>query len=46
MDYLNYIKNIFQNSSDLISKKIKDIDIVFLESLCSSDKINELGIEI
>lgn len=46
MDYLNYIKNIFQNSSDLISKKIKDIDIVFLESLCSSDKINEYILKV
>lgn len=46
MDYLNYIKNIFQNSSDLISKKIKDINIVFLESLCSSDKINEYILKV
>lgn len=46
MDYLNYIKHIFQNSSDLISKKIKDIDIVFLESLCSSDKINEYILKV
>lgn len=33
--------NKFNNSSDLISKKINNIDIIYLESLCSSDKINE-----
>ena len=31
----------FQNSSDLIIKTINNTDIIFLESLCSSDKINE-----
>lgn len=35
------IKALFKNSSDLIIKHIKKIDIFFLESLCSSDKINE-----
>lgn len=31
----------FNNSSDLIVKEVNKINIVFLESLCSSDKINE-----
>lgn len=40
------IKNKFNNSSDLIVKKIKNIDIIFLESLCSSDKINEYVLKV
>ena len=34
------IKKQFNNSSDLKYKKIDNINIVYLESLCSSDKIN------
>lgn len=30
----------FNNSSDLVLKEINNVNIVFLESLCSSDKIN------
>lgn len=36
-----YIKKEFNNSSDLIVKKIKNVTIYYLESLCSSDAINE-----
>ncbi len=35
------LKNIFHNSSDLIVKNIKDVKIYYLESLCSSDAIND-----
>lgn len=40
------IEKTFANSTDLIVKKIKDIDIVFLQSLCSSDKINEYVLKV
>ena len=40
-ELLNDIKKEFKDSSDLIIKTINDIDVIFLESLCSSDKINE-----
>ena len=40
-ELLNEIKKEFKDSSDLIIKTIKGIDVIFLESLCSSDKINE-----
>lgn len=35
------LKKDFNNTSDLLSKKIDDLEIIYLESLCSSDKINE-----
>ena len=35
------IKKEFNNSSDLKYKKINNINIIYLESLCSSDSINE-----
>lgn len=37
----NKLKKDFNNSSDLKYKKIDNIHVVFLESVCSSDKINE-----
>jgi len=39
---INYIKNIFPNNPDLIIKNInKDIKIIYFESICSSDRVNE-----
>ncbi len=35
------LKNTFHNSSDLIVKKIKNVSIYYLESLCSSNAIND-----
>ena len=35
------LKSEFNDSSDLIYKKINKVKVVYLESLCSSDKINE-----
>lgn len=40
------IKEMFKNSSDLIIKHVKKIDVFFLESLCSSDKINEYVLKV
>lgn len=40
MIYQNLLKQ-FNNSSDLLHKQINDIHIVYLESLCSGEKINE-----
>ena len=40
------LKEEFKNSSDLIVKKINDINIVFLESLASSDKINDYILKV
>ena len=40
------IKKTFSSSTDLIVKNIKDITVIFLESLCSSDKINEYVLKI
>ena len=45
-ELLKEIKEEFKNSSDLIIKTIKDIDVIFLESLCSSDKINEYILKV
>jgi len=45
MDIINKIKNNYNNSSDLIIKKIKKIYIVYLESLCDISKINDLIIK-
>ena len=45
-ELLNDIKKEFKDSSDLIIKTIKDIDVIFLESLCSSDKINEYILKV
>lgn len=39
------IRNIFNNSSDLKYKKIRNIKVLYLESLCSSDKVNEYIIQ-
>ena len=35
------LKKDFNNTSDLIHKKVNKIDIVYLESLCASNKVNE-----
>lgn len=35
------LKQQFNNSTDLIKKEVGKIQIIYLESLCSSDKINE-----
>lgn len=43
---LKEIKDDFKDSSDLIIKTIKNMDIIFLESLCSSDKINEYVLKV
>lgn len=40
------LKEYFKYSSDLIVKNIKGINIVYLESLCSSDKINEYVLKV
>ena len=45
-ELLKEIKKDFKDSSDLIIKTIKDIDVIFLESLCSSDKINEYILKV
>ena len=45
-ELLNDIKKQFKDSSDLIIKTINDIDVIFLESLCSSDKINEYILKV
>ncbi len=45
-ELLKEIKEEFKNSSDLIIKTIKDVDVIFLESLCSSDKINEYILKV
>lgn len=43
VNYMIYkkIKNMFNNTSDLKYKKIRKIEVIYLESLCSSDKVNE-----
>lgn len=39
---INKIKNLYQNNPDLIINNIKDnLTIIYFESLCSQDKINE-----
>lgn len=38
---INKIKEIFNNSTDLKIQEIKNVYVIFLESLCSSDKIND-----
>lgn len=38
---LKKLKKQFNNSSDLIVKKINNITVVFLESICDSNKLNE-----
>lgn len=40
MFYLDKIKNDYNNSNDLIIKKIKNIYLIYLESLSDQDKIN------
>lgn len=37
----NKLKQQFNNTSDLIRKQVGKIQIIYLESLCSSDKVNE-----
>ncbi len=39
------MKKKFNNSSDLKYKKIRKIEVLYLESLCSSDKVNEYIIQ-
>ena len=47
MNYLTKeIKKTFSSSTDLIIKNIKDITLIFLEGLCSSDKINEYILKV
>ncbi len=41
MDIIKKIEKDFFNSSDLIIKKMDNIHIIYLESLCDSDKVNE-----
>lgn len=36
-----YLKKEFNNSSDLIHKKFNKVHVIYLESLCSSNKVNE-----
>ena len=38
---LSKLKKQFNNSSDLIVKKINNITVCFLESVCDSNKLNE-----
>ena len=40
MEIIKKIKKDFHNSSDLIIKKLNNIYIIYLESICDSDKIN------
>ncbi len=40
------IKKEFNNSSDLIIKKIKSVDVVFLESANSGDKVNDYVLKV
>ena len=35
------LKKEFNNSSDLIHKKFNKVHVVYLESICSSNKVNE-----
>lgn len=37
----NYLLKIFNNSSDLIYKEIDNIKLIYLDSLCDSNKIND-----
>ena len=46
MQLVDKIKNTFNNSSDLIIKNNNNIYIVYLESLCSQDKINEYILKV
>ena len=36
-----YLKKEFNNSSDLIHKRFNKVNVMYLESLCSSNKVNE-----
>ena len=36
-----YLKKEFYNSSDLIHKRFNKVNVMYLESLCSSNKVNE-----
>lgn len=38
---LRQLKNDFQDNNDLIIKKMRNFYVIFLDSLCSQDKINE-----
>lgn len=40
MDIINKLKKDFNNSSDLIIKKLNNIYVIYLESICDSDKVN------
>lgn len=46
MDTVRKLKIDFNDSSDLIVKKIDDIVVVYLESLSSSDKVNEYVLKV
>ena len=41
MKLINNIKNSFNNSSDLIIKKINNIYLIYLQSICDTEKIND-----
>ena len=39
---INKIKNLYKNNSDLIVKKINDeYHVVYFESICSTDRVND-----
>ena len=40
MNILNRLKKDFNESSDLIIKQLNNIYLIYLESICDSDKIN------
>lgn len=46
MDYLNRIKNDYKNITDLNIKRIKNIHIIYLESLVDQNKINDYILKI
>ncbi len=41
MNYLEKVKDDYQSMSDLVIKNVKKINIIYLESLCDQDKIND-----
>lgn len=46
MDYLNRIKNDYKNISDIVIKEIKNVYIIYLETLADQDKINDYILKI
>ena len=43
---VKYIQDKYNNSSDLIIKKINNVTILFLESICSGDRVNEYILKV